>query len=244
MASGHRGSTIPRQPCADSWPSICRAYRSAARATRPTQTNDRRRTGITAMADAMLHPEFETLGRRCPRAAGAPVVRAMALRPRHVGILPGETRSLPARVSAYAPTIAETAEGVVAAWFGAPRRTPGRRHLARTQGGRAMVRAGRGRARRRTGRRPEPCGHPVLHQAARGPSCCSTRSGRTRGAGGACYLPPQMAGAPALRPGTCPAGFSVRSRTSRWRSATVPCSVRPAPSIWIGALISSALRTW
>src|SRR5688500_10207926 len=59
MASGHRGSTLVRQACAGSRPSIC-----PARATRLRQTSRCRPAGHAAMPDAMLHPEFETLAAR------------------------------------------------------------------------------------------------------------------------------------------------------------------------------------
>jgi hypothetical protein len=74
-------------------------------------------------------------------------------------------------------------------------------------------------------------------------SSFSTRSGRARGAGGACSPPRQMAGALGRRPGVCRAEFSGPSRTSRWSSAMALCFAHPAPSIWAGALISSARAT-
>jgi BNR repeat-like domain len=169
MASGHRGSTVARQACAVCSPSICRAHHSAARSKRPTQTTADGRQGSPLWPMRCSIPN----SRRWGRDFRALQERLWSDQWRYVRAsrrFSGKTRSLPAGASAHASTIAETAEGVVAAWFGGPREghpDVGIR-LARKAAAQwsAPVEVARGADRRG---RPQPRWNPVLHQAVRGP---------------------------------------------------------------------------
>ena len=107
-----------------------------------------------------------------------------------------------------------------------------------------MVHAGRGRARRRPARPAATLLEPGAASGGRGaaPAVLQGRAEPAALVGHAIRLGRWRAHLVCGR-GVCHAASSARSRTSRWSLATALCSVRPAPSIWAGAPISSALRT-
>jgi hypothetical protein len=127
--------------------------------------------------------------------------------------------------SAHASTLAETADGLVAAGSPAPTKA-----IPRSASGSHARRpaAGRNRSRwRAASAGTAPARHAGIRfctRHGRGRSCCSTKSAPAPAAGGACSPARSMAARAGQCPSGCRAASSVRSRTSRWSSPTARCS--------------------